>query len=149
MVFVASQMVSEQRCVQRGAYGKTVPIRPLDLPVEVIHPPDIAGIPVPKQFPGSQFCFGKLLAVGIDPLPISGKIGIAQRAERGNFRTLDDLHLAVPVVEADLSAVLCIALGRTRIVLAVVQHLEGCQICFGDSPAGGVDGCFVHGVSKV
>ena len=34
MVFVASQMVSEQRCVPRGAYGKTVPIRSLDLPEE-------------------------------------------------------------------------------------------------------------------
>ena len=88
--------------------------------VEVVHPLGIAGIPVPKQFPRSQFCFGKLFAVGIDPFLIPGKIGIAQRAERGNFRALDDLYLAVSVVEVDLPAVLCISLGRTRIVLAVV-----------------------------
>ena len=122
-------MIGKRRCVQRGAYRKTVPIRPLDLPVEVVHPPGIAGIPVPKQFPGSQLCFGKLFAVGIYPLLISGKIGIAQGAERGHLRALDDLHLAVSVVEVALPAVLCISLGRTRIVLAVVQHLESCQLC--------------------
>ena len=48
VVFIAGQMVSERRCIQRGAYRKTVPIRPLDLPVEVVHPLSIAGIPVPK-----------------------------------------------------------------------------------------------------
>ena len=105
MVFVAGQMVSEQRCVQRGAYGETVPIHSLDLPVEVVHPPGVPGIPVPKQFPGNQLCLGKLFAVSIDPFLISGKIGIAQRAERGNLRALDDLHLAVSVVEVDLPAV--------------------------------------------
>ena len=120
MVFVAGQMIDKWSRVHRSANCKTVPIRALDLSVEVVHPLGIAGIPVPKQFPGSQLCFGKLLAVGIDPLLISGKIGIAQRAERGNFRALDDLYLAVSVVEVDLPAVLCISLGRTRIVLAVV-----------------------------
>ena len=120
MVFVAGQMIGKRSRIHRSADCETVPIRPLDLPVEVVHPLGIAGIPVPKQLPGSQLCFWKLFAVGIDPLLISGKIGITQRAERGNFRALDDLHLAVSVVEVDLSAVLCISLGRTRIVLAVV-----------------------------
>ena len=142
-------MVSEQRRVQRGADCETVPIRPLDFPVEVVHPPGIAGIPVPKQFPGSQFCFGKLFAVGIDPFLISGKIGVAQGAERGNFRALDDLHLSVPVMEVDLVAVLCISLGCTRFVLAIVQHLESHQLCIRDSPAGGVGGCFIHRVGIV
>ena len=112
MVFVAGQMVGKRRCVQRGAYREAVPIRSLDLPVEVVHPPGVAGIPVSKQFPGGQVRLGKLLAVGIDPFLISGKIGVAQRAEGGNFHALDDLHLAVPVVEVDLPAVLCISLGR-------------------------------------
>ena len=102
-----------------------------------------------EQFPRGQICLGKLLAVGIDPFLIPGKIGIAQRAERGNFRVFDDLHLAVPIMEVDLPAVLCISLWRTRIVLAVVQHLEGCQLYIWDSPAGGVDGCFVHRVGIV
>ena len=67
-----------------------------------------------------QIRLGKLLAVSIDSFLILGKIGVAQREERGNFRVFDDLHLAVSVVEVDLPAVLCISLGRTRIVLAVV-----------------------------
>ena len=62
---------------------------------------------------------------------------------------LHDLHLAVSVVEVDLPAVLCISLWRARIVLAIVQHLEGCQLYIWDSPAGGVDGCFVHRVGIV
>ena len=104
---------------------------------------------MPKQFPGSQLCLGKLLTVSIDSFLIPGKIGVAQREERGNFRAFDDLHLAVSVVEVDLPAVLCISLWRARIVLAIVQHLEGCQLYIWDSPAGGVDGCFVHRVGIV
>ena len=73
MVFVTGQMIYKQSRVHRSADCETVPIRPLNLPVEVIHPLGIAGIPVPKQFPRSQLCFGKLFAVGIDPLFIPGK----------------------------------------------------------------------------
>ena len=51
MVFVAGQMISKWSRVQRGTYHKTVPIRPLDLSVEVVHPLGIAGIPVTEQFP--------------------------------------------------------------------------------------------------
>ena len=67
-----------------------------------------------------QIRLGKLFTVSIDPFLVPGKIGVAQREERGNFRAFNDLHLAVSVVEVDLSAVLCISLGRTRIVLAIV-----------------------------
>ena len=85
MVFVTGQDDRQAVVRPQGAYCKTVPIRPLDLPVEVVHPLGIAGIPVTEQFPGSQIRFGKLFAVSIDPFLISGKIGIAQRAERGNL----------------------------------------------------------------
>ena len=48
-------------------FGSQMCIRD-SLSVEVVHPLGIAGIPVPKQFPRSQLCFGKLFAVGRDVL---------------------------------------------------------------------------------
>ena len=51
MFLVTGQMIGKRSRIHRSADCETVPIRPLDLPVEVVHPLGIAGIPVTEKFP--------------------------------------------------------------------------------------------------